>query len=211
MSTTINDKSDLLISIIRDSEKDAEKIIADAEKSAEEKNKVKISMVASILKNGRKKAENQIEMIKKNNLSAVSVEEKRIALKVREKIIDQVIEKIKIDIAKLVDSAKYPEIIEGWLIEAALGLGEEEVEVNGSVKELDIMTPSFLKGVQKKYKDLTGRRIVYKKTSSNPLLAQGIVLTSLNRKTAFNNQVPTRLLRYQSEIRKAIYDKFFLS
>ena len=88
-------------------------------------------------------------------------------------------------------------------------LGENVVEVNGSKRELDIMTDSYIKDVEKKYHDLTGGKISIKKSDENPLFAQGIVLTSINHKTAFNNQVPTRLLRYQSEMRKTIHSEFF--
>ena len=41
------------------------------------------------------------------------------------------------------------------------------------------------------------------------LQAQGVVLTAADGRTAFNNQVPTRMLRRQREIRKLIYDVLF--
>ncbi len=65
--------------------------------------------------------------------------------------------------------------------------------------------------LKKKYHDLTGGKISIKKSDENPLFAQGIVLTSINHKTAFNNQVPTRLLRYQSEMRKLFTANFRLN
>jgi len=71
------------------------------------------------------------------------------------------------------------------------------------------MTDSFLKETEKKYNALTGGNIRLKKTDKNPLFAQGIVLSSTDNRTAFNNQVPTRLMRYQTQIRKIIYKEYF--
>jgi vacuolar-type H+-ATPase subunit E/Vma4 len=42
-----------------------------------------------------------------------------------------------------------------------------------------------------------------------PLKSQGVVLTAADGRTAFNNQVKTRMLRKQREIRMLIYNALF--
>ena len=165
--------------------------------------------IKSVERDAAKKIDQQINVIEKNSISSIKVEKKRIALQIREKLINTVIDKVRVKISEKAETDAYKEILKGWILEASVGLGEIEVEVNGSKRELEIMTEDYIKDVEKQYHDLTGGKIKINKSSANPLFAQGIVLTSLNHKTAFNNQVPTRLLRYQSEMRKTIHSEFF--
>ena len=209
MKSSSEDRSELIAGIRRDAEAEAQRIIEDAEKTAADKMQAKEMQIKSIERETAKKADRQINVIEKNSISSIKVEKKRIALQIREKLINTVIDKVQDKIRAKADSDEYEEILKGWILEAAVGLGEEKVEVNGSKRELEIMTDSYIKDVEQKYHDLTGGKIEILKSDKNPLFAQGIVLTSVNHKTAFNNQVPTRLLRYQSEMRKTIHSEFF--
>lgn len=209
MKTSSEDRSELIAGIRRDAESEAERIIKDAEKTVADKIQAKDMQIKSIERDTAKKIDRQLNIIEKNSISSIKVEKKRIALQIREKLINTVIDKVKDKIREAADTDRYKDILKGWILEAAIGLGEEEVEVNGSTRELEIMTESYIKDVEKQYHDLTGGKIKIHKSEANPLFAQGIVLTSMNHKTAFNNQVPTRLLRYQSEMRKTIHSEFF--
>ena len=44
---------------------------------------------------------------------------------------------------------------------------------------------------------------------ANPLKRQGVVVTAADGRTAYNNQVTTRIQRKEREIRMLIYDKLF--
>ncbi len=209
MKTSSEDRSELIAGIRRDAEAEAKRIIEDAERTASDKMQAKEMQVKSIEREAARKIDQQINIIEKNSISSIKVEKKRIALQIREKLINSVIDKVRVKVREKADTEAYREILKGWILEAAVGLGEEEVEINGSAGELKIMTESYIKDVEKQYHDLTGGKIRIMKSEKNPLFAQGIVLTSLNHKTAFNNQVPTRLLRYQSEMRKTIHGEFF--
>lgn len=209
MKTSSDDRVELISGIENDAKQEAARIIEDAKKTASDKQMSKEMQITAIKRDADKKIEQQVSIIEKNNLSAISVECKRIVLKIREKIINNVTDKVKEKIGKKAQDSSYPEIVKGWILEAAIGLGEEEAVINGSPKELEIMTDSFLKETEKKYNALTSGNIRLKKSDKNPLFAQGIVLSSKNNRTAFNNQVPTRLMRYQNEIRKIIYKEYF--
>ena len=209
MKTSSDDRVELISGIENDARQEAARIIEDAKKTASDKQMSKEMQITAIKRDTDKKIEQQVSTIEKNNLSAISVEQKRIVLKIREKIINNVTDKVKEIIGEKAKDSSYPQIIGSWILEAAIGLGEEEVVINGSPKELEVVTDSFLRETEKKYNVLTGGNIRLKKTDKNPLFAQGIVLSSKDNRTAFNNQVPTRLMRYQSEIRKIIYKEFF--
>ncbi|MCL2705345.1 MAG: V-type proton ATPase subunit E [Spirochaetaceae bacterium] len=209
MKTSSGDRAELISGIGNDAKQEAARIIEDAKRTASDKQMSKEMQMNSIKKDTDKKIEQQLASIEKNKLSAISVERKRIELKVREKIVSNVTSKIKEKIAEKAEESSYPEMLKGWILEAAIGLGEEEAVINGSPKELEIMTDSFLRETEKKYNALTGRSVSFKRAEKNPLFAQGIVLSSKNNRTAFNNQVPTRLMRCQTEIMKMIYKEFF--
>ncbi|MCL2791692.1 MAG: V-type proton ATPase subunit E [Spirochaetaceae bacterium] len=209
MKTSSGDRAELISGIEENAKLEAARIIEDAKKTASDKQLSKEMQINSIKRDADKKITQQVAVVEKNNLSAISVEQKRIELKVREKIVTNVTNKIKEKIAKKADDPSYPEIVKGWIVEAAIGLGVDAAVINGSPKELKVMTDSFLKETEKKYNAITGRNISLKKTEKNPLFAQGIVLSSSDNRMAFNNQVPTRLTRYQTEIMKTIYKEFF--
>ena len=209
MITSSGDKAELISGIENDAKQEASRILEDAKKTVSDKQLSKEMQANSIKRDTDKKIDQQVSVIEKNKLSAISVESKRIELKVREKIVTNITNKVKEKIAEKAESPSYPEILRGWILEAAIGLGEEEAVINGSQKELKIMTDSFLRETEKKYNALTGRNLSLKRTEKNPLFVQGIILLSKDNRTAFNNQVPTRLMRYQSEIMKMIYKEYF--
>ncbi|MCL2295090.1 MAG: V-type proton ATPase subunit E [Spirochaetes bacterium] len=209
MKTSSDDMVELVSGIGESARHEAVNIIAAAEKTVADKQLAKDMRVAAIKKDTDKKIAQQVAVIERNNASAISVECRRIALKIKENTINDVINRIKEKIDEKANDPSYVEIIRSWILEAAIGLGKEEAIVNASQKELKIMTDDFLKETEKKYNILTGRNISLKKADKDPLFSQGIVLSSKDNKTAFNNQVPTRLMRYQSEVRKIIYKEFF--
>jgi vacuolar-type H+-ATPase subunit E/Vma4 len=209
MKTSTEDRVELISGIENAAKQEADRIVEDAKKIAADKLMSKEMQVNAVKRDMNKKIEQQVSAIEKNNLSAISVERKRIVLKAREKIINNVTDKVREKIALKANDSSYKEILKGWILEAVIGLGEEEAVINGSPKELEIMTDSFLKETEKKYNALTGGNISLKRTDKSPLFAQGIVWASKNNRTAFNNQVPTRLMRYHTKIMKTIHKEFF--
>lgn len=209
MKTSTGDRTELVSGIKADAEKEALQLVADAGKTVSDKALAKEMQIKAIKRDTAKKIEQQVSVIEKNSHSSISVEKKRVALKVRETVINNVFALVKEKIESKMDDPNYPEVVRGWILEAAIGLGEDKAIVNGGAKELSIMDDNFLRETEERYTDLTDGKIKLQKSDKNPLFAQGVVLSSENNKTAFTNQVPTRLLRYQADIRKTIYNEIF--
>ena len=55
----------------------------------------------------------------------------------------------------------------------------------------------------------TGKPVDLTLSEARPLKSQGVVLTAADGRTAFNNQVRTRMMRKQREIRTLIYNTLF--
>jgi vacuolar-type H+-ATPase subunit E/Vma4 len=197
-------KIKLIQGIKEDAESEAEKILEQAEKAVQEKKDAVLKQIEKILSEAKAKAEEQAAKIKKNTNSTIAVDTKRLSLKIRDRIIALTIDRVKEGILKLIGAKEYPAILSGWIVEAALGLDAGEAIVNASKDERPVITDALLREAETALFTMTGKKIKLIKSNDDPLLAQGVVLTSQDGKTAFSNQVYTRILRYQTEIRKMI-------
>jgi len=202
-------KARLITGIKEDAQKEADKIITQVRLSIEEREKTIEKKINRIMNEATIKAKEQAESILKNVKSSIAVEKKRHSLRIRDQLVNMTIDKAKTGIAAMIGKPGYEEVLLRWIIEAALGLNVDEAEVNSSRKEIQYITKELLTKAEKTLLSLTGKKIILKKSQDNPLLAQGVVLTAKDGKTAFNNQVPTRILRYQTEIRKIIYSTLY--
>jgi vacuolar-type H+-ATPase subunit E/Vma4 len=106
----------------------------------------------------------------------------------------------------MVGTREYREVLLNWIVEAAIGLGASEATVNASAAERKQIDKRLLQDAQDKVAELSGRKVDLKSAAEDPLIPQGIVLRAADGRVEFNNQVATRLLRRQSEIRKAIQE-----
>jgi vacuolar-type H+-ATPase subunit E/Vma4 len=97
----------------------------------------------------------------------------------------------------------------GWLTEAAIGLDAKSARVDASAQELRLIDERMLSEVSRRVRRQTGRQIELTLSDEEPLKSQGVVLTAADGRTAFNNQVRTRMLRKKREIQMLIYNTLF--
>jgi len=201
--------NDLIAGIEKTARVEADMLIIEAEKEVNGMYAAAELQVANILKEAKQKSQDQAKKIKKNMDSTIAVETRRNSLKVYEQIIDLTLDKVREKLKSIIETPDYRQILIGWIVEAAIGLNEPEVEVNASAREMVIIDDNLLGKAEEKIYEITGLRVRMKKSRNDPLLAQGVVIKSKSGRTAFNNQVSTRILRYQSEIQKIIYKELF--
>ena len=109
----------------------------------------------------------------------------------------------------LIENESYKTILLNWLVEAVIGLDTSSAVINASEKEIPLISDKMISEVIEKVNQKTGKQVSLKLSSEPPLGFQGVVLTSENGHTAYNNQIKTRMLRKEREIRMAIYDALF--
>jgi vacuolar-type H+-ATPase subunit E/Vma4 len=207
---------DLIAGITRDAEAEAERLLEEAREAAEERLQAAEGQGARILEEARAKAETQARTVHAQATSALRMESKRAALKVREEVLRRVLQAARDRLAAMVETpagarvsgggASYGQILLGWIVEGAIGLNVPEAEVNVSARERAFLEPELLRQAERTVKELTGRTVALKPAKGDPLPAQGVVLRSADGRLEFNNQVSTRLLRYQSEVRKKVFE-----
>jgi vacuolar-type H+-ATPase subunit E/Vma4 len=202
-------KEKIIKGITRDAQEEAQKIREEAERVAEERREAAERQVASIRKEAEEKCAEQQKRIEQETESAIATETRRILLKSREHIMKSVIREAQKKLEAMIETEEYRDILLNWIAEAAVGLQAKEAEVSSSRKETHLIDSEILKQAQEKVETITGKTVTLEKSSDDPLQAQGVVLTAADGRTAFNNQVPTRIKRLQSEIRNLIYKELF--
>lgn len=209
MESVENGKEALIIGIEKDARSEAESIIAEAETLGRERRKNIEQQVLSVHKDAEKKAVEQAEVIRKKILSGVDVEVKRRKMRIQDETMKDMMNQVKENLYALINKPEYRDILLAWVVEAAVGLGAESVEVNASKDERIYFDKKFIQEAEKRIQDLLGYFVKLTMSEGHPLRSQGIVLTAEDGRTAYDNRIHTRILRKQREIRKYIYDNLF--
>jgi len=209
METSENGKKALITGIEEDARREAEELISDAKKKAGELERYTEKQVQSILADAQEKARSQSESIRRKVLSEVDVEVRRKSLQLKERLFGEVLALIKEELKRMMQTVQYRELLLDWIVEAAIGLGAEEAAVSTSKNEEPLVDSEMLKQAEKQVKKLTGNTVKLEKSSQSEGERQGVVLTALDGKSAFNNLVATRFLRKQRDVRALIYRELF--
>ena len=209
MESVEKEKAALISDIEADARLEAEAILKEAQDRTAQKREQGRRQIESILNDARKQAQDQAEAVKRTVLSAAELEVKRRSMRARDRVMRQIMDRVEKRLSCLIGDADYRTVLIGWMTEAAIGLGAESAQVNASETERPSIDDQMLSEVREKVRARTGREVGLALSSAPPLPSQGVVLTAADGRTAFNNQVPTRMLRHQREIRKLIYDILF--
>jgi len=196
----------LIEGIAQDAEAEGRRLVEEAEKAGAERREATGRQAEGILEEARRKAAEQAESLRRQAASTAKMQAKRIGLRVREQAAQQVLERARARLEELAGTPEYRETLLGWIVEAAVGLGLPEATVNASARELPLLDERLLAEAQRRVRELTGRTVSLTKAEGEPLAGQGVVLVGRGGRLAYNNQVSTRLLRRQTEVRKMIYD-----
>jgi vacuolar-type H+-ATPase subunit E/Vma4 len=136
--------------------------------------------------------------------ASIAAECHRIELETRRRFFERIIEAAVSRIHALIGSDGYDSILEDWVVEAAVGLAADEAVVTTSPHEQEICK-RVLPEAEKRVRKLLGHTVsLYLSTATTH---QGVILTAKSGRTAYNNQVRTRIMRRETEIRRIIYDE----
>ncbi len=205
----VQGKTALIRGIEDDAKREADQIIAHAEQAKVDRITAKDRQVAQILDEAKSKAGEQAEALRRHSASLVSVDTKRRNLRLKERVIRLILEKTSVKMAALVSSKGYGAVLGDWIAEGTIGLATDKAIVNATETERKLITRDILSEAEAGVKRRTGRNVSITLGDYPPLAQQGITVTSADGKTAFNNQVHTRLARIQVEIRKLIFKELF--
>jgi len=209
MESLEKEKTALIFGIETDASAEVEKIIREADIQAAEKRKYSEKKIESILNEARNKAEEQAETIKKKIISSVDLEVKRHSMHVRDAVMQDIKAWVEKKLESMTSDTNYRYVLIKWITEAAVGLDAEAAQVNASEKERTLIDDKLLSEAKDRIHTQTGREVTLTLSDTPALKSQGVILAAADGRTAFNNQVKTRMLRKQREIRMLIYNALF--
>lgn len=202
----MNQSKEILIAGIEtDARQEEEKILAEAERQAADKRKYGGQKIESVLADARQRAEKQAEEIRRKVASGVELEVKRRSLRLRDSILQDLMRQVEERMQVRISDPSYRTVLRGWIAEAARGLNMDAAEVNASAAELELIDDALLREAM----ELLDDKVELSVSNADPLAQQGVVLTSVNGRLAFNNQVRTRIQRHQREVQSLIHDALF--
>ena len=209
MESFENGKQELLSGIEADILAEKQQIIDDAEKQIAEKKKYSEKKIESILKDAEKQAQEKAEIVKRKITSSVGLEVKRRKLKVRDEVVKEIINRVEKKIESQMTSDDYRNFLIDWLTEAAIGLGAESASINASQQEKQFIDEQMISRVKEKVQAYNNKQVKLELSQSQPLKDQGVVVVSSDGRTAFNNQIKTRIMRKDRVIRNLLDNNLF--
>ncbi|UCD50373.1 MAG: hypothetical protein JSW27_22960 [Phycisphaerales bacterium] len=202
-------KDALISGIEADARSEEERLVKEVEIQADEKLKYARKKAESLLNEARDKATVQGEAIKQKAIAEAEREIKRRALHLRDTLMKDIVAQARAKLEFMIDDPGYRTILADWITEAAIGLGAEAARVNASARELLLIDKPLLADVAQRVHAQTGKSITLTVSDVGPLESQGVVLTTMDGRMAFNNQVITRISRKRRDIQRLIYDDMF--
>jgi vacuolar-type H+-ATPase subunit E/Vma4 len=143
--------------------------------------------------------QSQLEEIARKEESAIRNAERKKALQQRDYLWQIVMKELYRKMENLVGTSEYERVLVLWIAEATVGLDRAEAVVSCSFKEK--VTPQMLKQAEELVLASIGKKVQLK-ISETPLSAQGIVVSSVDGKVAYNNQLATRIGRYDRQLKE---------
>lgn len=198
--------SDAIIEGINaEAQKQSAELIEQAEKAVGQKLKSWELQKRRMRADARQDAEAKAEQLRTNGQSRLKMAQRRRDLQLQELLVSEITQEALEAAEALIGGPTYEEILEGLIVEAAIGIRCDTAIVSSSAQELPMITEALLQRVVEELKERTGRQMSLRLSQEAPLPGQGVLLSSEDGKVAFSNQIRTRLLRYQSEIRHLIH------
>ncbi len=152
----------------------------------------------------QRNTEKLLEQIRRKEESTLRNLERKHTVSHSERLRQAVLENVSKRMAALVSSESYRNILVGWIAEAAIGLDRGEALVHCSFREQ--VDDSMLREAEELVKEHTGRTVVLRFGGAT-LTAQGVEVASLDGKVAYNNQVATRLIRHERDLKELMEGK----
>jgi len=207
MEPAEKDKAALISGIEIEASAEGQEIIKEAQKQADEKRKYAEKKIESIMNDAQKEAQEKAEKVKSKILSSLKLEVKRRSMRARDAVMQDIIDKVEKKLFTMINDTNYRFVLINWITESAIGLDAESAQINASEKERMLIDDNLLSEAMEKIHTQSGKKIELKLSDGQSLKSQGIVLTAADGRTAFNNQVKTRMLRKQRKIGSLIYNR----
>lgn len=201
MTTATGQDSRLLDGIISEAEAKATQIVADAQKDAAERISAAKDKAEHERQIERKANTIRLEQVRLKGESTKRNVSRKATLRRMDVFYDVIMDSVQKKLQVLVGTAEFESILVDWVAEAAIGLDLPKAKVSCSPKAP--VTEAMLRKAEAKVKELTGASVSLS-MDTRPTQGVGVVVSSLDGKVSYNNQVDVRLRRFDRDIKQLV-------
>ena len=194
--------SNLLESIEKDASGEAERILDQARQQADQRHRETERRIRELRDETDQAAARHAELAARRSESLINTESRRLALKSREELNHQVLSRARQILSETAGTPGYDRILSRWIAEGALGVNLPEALVRCSFRET--LTDRILRQAEELILQETGRTVKLSPAEGDSLSEQGVEVSSPDRRISFNNQVSTRMRRYDQDLKRII-------
>ncbi|WP_422481867.1 V-type ATP synthase subunit E [Pleomorphochaeta sp. DL1XJH-081] len=155
--------------------------------------------IADAIAQEEKATEKRLEQIRRHEESTIKNLQRRYTVGRSERLRTLVLDSVTKKMEALRDDPSYRQILIAWIAEAAVGLDRGEGLVSCSFRET--IDEEMLQEAREIVKTTTGKDVALQ-LSKTPLTGQGVEVSTLDGTVAYNNQVATRLLRKERDLKE---------
>lgn len=206
-----NDKSveEICRRIREDGEKEAESILDKAERTAtgivERAEKKKERIAEEIINEAEQDGENEFRRL----LSSIKIEMKREKLKIREEVIEHIMEKVRAELESTRTEEDYCRILEGMILAGVRALEDSSFVILVDRRDIDLTTGRVIPDVKRKIEEETGNPCRFRVEGLSKSVLGGARIKSAEGKVAFDNTFEARMHRLNDDIRNVIFEEVF--
>ncbi len=190
-------------------------ILSEARAKAEETVNKAESEAEAIIREGHERAEREAEMEKRSysvRLEQIQAREEsarrgidRLSeLKSLDSVFRDVMAEVDRRLQAEIESPAFSSVLVSWIAEAAIGLDRKEAKV--SFSEKTPVSEEMLRKAEALVKNETGASVVLT-LDTERLSGAGVVLSSMDGKVSYNNQLDVRMRRYSRDIRRIVQEE----
>lgn len=199
-------EGELIQGIEEETAEEIRRIKSELERTERERTAAAEREIAEVRREIEERSEAQRQRLARAAKARVSAEVHRLELEAQERFFAQITEGAEARIRSLMETPAYRELLSGWIIEAAVGLGVPEAVVQSSASERELCL-ELLPEAERRAGEILGHEVHLRASSTPTTSGQGVILTASSGRTAYNNQVRTRIMRHRTEIRRIIYEE----
>jgi len=199
---SVEENNILLDGILKQAELDSHDILQKAEKTIEEKTNALEAGISRIKSEMDSKIAAKLSELEKRADSAVKAELRRQNLRNRKKVNSAVNKSFYEKIEEQISTDQYNNFLIKLIAEGAIAVNDDSPVVSCSFREK--VTDDVLSEAERLIETKTGKKIKLGFVEETKLSGQGIVVESSNGRIAYNNQIKSRLRRFDEDIKMII-------
>jgi vacuolar-type H+-ATPase subunit E/Vma4 len=204
------DAKQIIDGILADAREEAEKVRSEAKSRVEDRRMLLSGRVQRVKDDASSEAKKRIEEINRRTDAEISRAQRRGELARRRDVLAAVQRRARERIFEMgrEGSDAYRQAMIGWIVEGALGLEGTELTVSVAAGETGLLD-ELLEEAQRTAREVGGRDVILTAAGEPHGGSPGVVVSSPDGRTLYDNRVDSRIRRHETEIRRLVYEILF--